>query len=141
MNDEAYDLKRRTKRWAQAIIRLYSTLPRTAEAQVIGKQALRSGTSVGAHYREATRARSNAEFVSKIECGLQELEETRYWLELMVESGNGATVGSGDHKVVFGVAANHRGTSDRQASLAQWDFSGRALPGGHSSAVECRVRQ
>jgi four helix bundle protein len=86
-NDEAYDLKRRTKRWALAIIRLYSALPRTAEAQVIGKQALRSGTSVGAHYREATRARSNAEFVSKIECGLQELEETRYWLELMVESG------------------------------------------------------
>jgi four helix bundle protein len=42
---------------------------------------------VGGHYREATRARSNAEFVSKIECGLQELEETRYWLELIVESG------------------------------------------------------
>lgn len=85
--DEAHDLKRRTKRWALAIIRLYSTLPRTTEAQVIGKQALRSGTSVGAHYREATRARSNAEFVSKIECGLQELEETRYWMELMSESG------------------------------------------------------
>ena len=85
--DEAHDLKRRTKRWALAIIRLYSSLPRTTEAQVIGKQALRSGTSVGAHYREATRARSNAEFVSKIECGLQELEETRYWLELMTESG------------------------------------------------------
>ena len=87
LNDEPYDLKRRTKRWALAIIKLYSTLPRTTEAQVIGKQALRSGTSVGAHYREATRARSNAEFVSKIECGLQELEETRYWLELMTESG------------------------------------------------------
>ena len=86
-NDEVYDLKKRTKRWALAIIRLYSTLPRTTEAQVIGKQALRSGTSVGAHYREATRARSNPEFVSKIECGLQELEETRYWLELMAESG------------------------------------------------------
>lgn len=86
-NDEAYDLKLRTKRWALTIIRLYSTLPRTTEAQVIGKQALRSGTSVGAHYREASRARSNAEFVSKIECGLQELEETRYWLELMVQSG------------------------------------------------------
>jgi four helix bundle protein len=42
---------------------------------------------VGAHYREATRSRSNAEFVSKVECGLQELEETRYWLELMAESG------------------------------------------------------
>jgi four helix bundle protein len=87
MLDDRHDLKRRTKRWALSVIRLYSTLPRTTEAQVIGKQALRSGTSVGAHYREATRARSNAEFVSKIECGLQELEETRYWLELMTESG------------------------------------------------------
>lgn len=87
VQDEAHDLKRRTKRWALAIIRLYSTLPRTTEAQVIGKQALRSGTSVGAHYREAIRSRSNAEFVSKIECGVQELEETRYWLELVSESG------------------------------------------------------
>jgi four helix bundle protein len=87
MNDESRDLKRRTKLWALSIIRLYSSLPRTTEAQVIGKQALRSGTSVGAHYREAIRARSNAEFVSKIECGLQELEETRYWLELLIESG------------------------------------------------------
>jgi four helix bundle protein len=52
-------------------------------AQVLGRQALRSGTSVGAHYREATRARSTAEFVSKIEGGLQELEETAYWLELL----------------------------------------------------------
>jgi four helix bundle protein len=57
------------------------------EAQVLGKQVLRSGTSVGAHYREASRARSNAEFVSKLECGLQEIEETRYWLELLTESG------------------------------------------------------
>ncbi len=48
---------------------------------------LRSGTSVGAHYREATRARSSAEFVSKMECGLQELEETVYWMELLSEGG------------------------------------------------------
>ena len=53
----------------------------------LGKQVLRSGTSVGAHYREAVRARSVAEFVSKIEGGLQELEETLYWLELLVDSG------------------------------------------------------
>ena len=61
-------------------------LPKTTETQVIGKQVLRSGTSVGAHYREASRARSTAEFLSKIEAGLQELEETAYWLELLVES-------------------------------------------------------
>lgn len=52
----------------------------------MGKQVLRSGTSVGAHYREASRSRSKAEFVSKIEVGLQELEETTYWLELLTES-------------------------------------------------------
>jgi four helix bundle protein len=61
-------------------------LPKTTEAQVLGKQVLRSGTSVGAHYREATRARSTAEFISKIEGGLQELEETAYWLELLSDA-------------------------------------------------------
>jgi len=71
---------------ALRLIHLRSSLPRTPEAQVIGKQLLRSGTSVEAHYRESSRARSNAEFISKIEGGLQELEETLYWLELLVES-------------------------------------------------------
>jgi len=52
----------------------------------MGKQVLRSGTSVGAHYREAARARSRAEFVSKIQCGLQELDETVYWIELLEEA-------------------------------------------------------
>jgi four helix bundle protein len=86
MNEEFRDLKTRTKQFALRIIRLYKALPNTVEAQVIGKQVLRSGTSVGAQYREATRARSDAEFISKIESGLQELEETIYWLELLVES-------------------------------------------------------
>lgn len=80
------DLRQRTKQFALRIIRLYSALPKTTEAQVIGKQLLRSGTSVGAHYREATRSRSTAEFVSKIEGGLQELDESAYWMELLVES-------------------------------------------------------
>jgi len=80
------DLKQRTKQFALRVIRLYVALPKTTEAQVIGRQVLKSGTSVGAHYREATRARSNAEFISKIEGGLQELDETSYWLELLVES-------------------------------------------------------
>ena len=57
------------------------------EAQVLGKQVLKSGTSVGAHYRESLRARSNAEVISKLEGGLQELEETQYWIELLTESG------------------------------------------------------
>ena len=80
------DLKERKKTFAIRVIRLYGALPKTTEAQVIGKQVLRSGTSVGAHYREATRARSNAEFISKVEGGLMELEETGYWLELLADA-------------------------------------------------------
>ncbi|WP_205749185.1 four helix bundle protein [Desulfopila sp. IMCC35008] len=86
MKDEMKDLKSRTKEFALRIIRLYTALPKSTEAQVIGKQLLRSGTSVGAHYREGTRARSDAEFISKIEGGLQELEESCYWLELLLEA-------------------------------------------------------
>ncbi|MGA9998048.1 MAG: four helix bundle protein [Pyrinomonadaceae bacterium] len=81
------DLRVRTKEFALRIIRLYASLPHTNEAQVLGMQILRSGTSVGAHYREATRARATAEFISKIEGGLQELEETTYWLELLADGG------------------------------------------------------
>jgi four helix bundle protein len=81
------DLKTRTKRFALRVIRLYSSLPKNTEAQIIGKQLFRSGTSVGAHYRESVRSRSDAEFISKLEGGLQELEESIYWMELFVESG------------------------------------------------------
>jgi four helix bundle protein len=84
--EKPQDLKERTKAFALRIIRLYAALPKTTEAQVLGKQVLRSGTSVGAHYREAQRAKSNADFISKIEGGLQELEETAYWLELLCDS-------------------------------------------------------
>ncbi|WP_447978004.1 four helix bundle protein [Candidatus Nitrospira bockiana] len=79
-------LQRRTKAFALQIIRLFSVLPKSPEAQVLGKQILRSGTSVGAYYREAMRARSRLEFISKIQGGLQELEETMYWLELLAEA-------------------------------------------------------
>src|SRR5687767_4339111 len=73
------DLRTRTKQFALRIIRLYVALPRTDVAQTLGKQLIKAGTSVGAHYREGSRARSTAEFVSKLEGGLQELEETAYW--------------------------------------------------------------
>ena len=87
MNSNAStDLRNRTKQFALRIIRLYSALPNSTLAQVIGKQLLRSGTSLGAHYREAFRARSDAEFITKLEIGLQELDETLYWLELLAES-------------------------------------------------------
>jgi four helix bundle protein len=65
---------------------MFSALPKTTEAQVIGRQVLRSGTSVGANYREAYRARSKAEFVSKCGESLRELEETAYWLELLMDA-------------------------------------------------------
>ena len=81
------DLRTRTKQYALRVIRLFAALPNTIVAQVLGKQVLRSGTSVGAHYREASRARSDAEFISKLEVGLQELDESAYWMELLTESG------------------------------------------------------
>src|SRR3954452_5270998 len=86
MSDAPVALRKRTKQFALRIIRLYGSLPCSVPAQVIGKQVLRCGTSVGAHYREGTRARSTAEFISKLEVGLQELDETAYWLELLIES-------------------------------------------------------
>jgi four helix bundle protein len=79
-------LKDRTRAFALQIVRLYSALPKTTVAQVLGKQVLRSGTSVGAHYHEGVRGRSDAEFISKLEGALQELEETRYWLDLMIDA-------------------------------------------------------
>ena len=87
MNERPRDIGERTKAFALRIIRLYTSLPKTTEAQVIGRQVLRSGTSVGAHVREGKRSRSDAELISKIEGGLQELEESVYWLELLGESG------------------------------------------------------
>jgi four helix bundle protein len=85
MKDET-DLRVRTKLFARRVIRLYCALPKIdAAAQIIGKQALRSGTSVGANYREAYRARSRAEFISKIGDCLKEADETLYWLELLLE--------------------------------------------------------
>ena len=86
MKDEVPDLRDRTKAFALRIIRLFSSLPNTEEARVLGKQVLRSGTSVGANYREAQRARSKPEFISKIGDCLKELDETAYWLELLTES-------------------------------------------------------
>jgi len=80
------DLKDRTRKYALRIIKLYGALPARGAGQVLANQVLRSGTSVGAHYREAIRSRSRAEYVAKLNGGLMELEETLYWLELVEES-------------------------------------------------------
>ena len=83
MQNAERDLAERTKLFARRVIRLYVALPHEPVAQVLGQQALRAGTSVGANYREATRARSRAEFIAKIGECLKEADETLYWLELL----------------------------------------------------------
>ncbi len=79
-------LRDRTKNFALRVVKLYSALPKSVEAQVMGKQLLRSGTSVAANFREASRARSDAEFIAKPGIVEQELDESLLWLELLVES-------------------------------------------------------
>ena len=85
MQNDERDLRDRTKRFALSVIRMFSMIPKTTEGRVLGKQLLRSSTSVGANYREAYRGRSKAEFISKCGDSLRELEETAYWLELLVD--------------------------------------------------------
>jgi four helix bundle protein len=80
-------LRDRTKAFALRVIRLYTALPKNELARIVGRQVVRSGTSPGAHCREAFRGRSDAELVSKLETALQELDETIFWLELLIESG------------------------------------------------------
>ena len=78
------DLRRRTKRYASSIIRFYVKLPKEREeVRVLGSQLLRSGTSVAAHAREVSRARSDSEFCSKLDSLLQEADESQLWLELL----------------------------------------------------------
>lgn len=87
MKDEVRnDLVERTTLFAIRVVKMFVVLPKTEEARVLGRQVLRSGTSVGANYREAQRARSTAEFVAKIGDCLKELDETAYWLELLVRT-------------------------------------------------------
>lgn len=80
------ELKQRTRKFGIAIIRLCRVIPRTYEARVIARQLVRSGTSVGANYNSACRARSRPEFLSKLNIVLEEADETLYWLDLLIES-------------------------------------------------------
>ena len=81
------DLKTRTKKFALEIIKLVSELPKTTAGFELGKQLLRSGTSVGANYRSSQRGRSRAEFISKLSIVQEEADESVFWLELILESG------------------------------------------------------
>jgi len=80
------EMEKRTKEFALKIIRLSSTLPSTSEGYVIRNQLTKSGTSVGANYREANRSRSKADFQNKISICETEASETQYWIELVVGS-------------------------------------------------------
>jgi four helix bundle protein len=83
---EPPNLRVRTKQFALRVIRLFSALPKRPEAEVIGRQLLRCGTSVGANFRDAHRSRSDAEFVAKLGDCLKELDESSYWLELLIDA-------------------------------------------------------
>ena len=85
MNKE--DLKSRTKQFALRVVRLVEALPRGRTADVLGLQLLRSGTSVGANYRAACRAKSTADFIAKMGIVEEESDESVYWMELLVEAG------------------------------------------------------
>jgi len=85
--DQREELRRRTKAFALRVIRLYRALPRSAEAQILGKQLLRSATSVGANYRAVCRARSRPEFIARLGVVAEEADETVFWLELLMEAG------------------------------------------------------
>jgi four helix bundle protein len=80
------DLRERTKSFAKRTIQVVASLPRSSVGDVIGKQLLKSGTSIGANYREAQRASSKRHFVTTLEISLREADETLYWLELLAES-------------------------------------------------------
>jgi len=82
--DQARELQERTKKFAIDIIRAFTALPKSDEARVIGRQFLRSGTAVAANYRATCRARSKAEFISKLGVVVEETDETDFWLDLLI---------------------------------------------------------
>lgn len=84
---DAHDLKVRTKDFAQRIFKLVDALPQTLLGRTVAKQVIRRGTSVAANYRAACRARSRAEFIAKIGIVEEEVDETLFWLELIVDTG------------------------------------------------------
>ena len=86
-NSRAQEFRDRTKSFAMRVVRLYQSLPSRPDAQILGKQLLRSGTSVAANHRAVYRARSKAEFISKICVVLEEADESVFWIELLGDCG------------------------------------------------------
>ncbi|RCR68565.1 four helix bundle protein [Larkinella punicea] len=80
------EFKRRTKHYVLRSVRVFQALPKTNEAQIIGKQFLRSASSTGANYRAACRARSKAEFYAKLSITIEEADESLFWMEILAET-------------------------------------------------------
>ena len=121
----ADELKARTKAFALRVMRCVAALPNQPVAWVIGKQLVRSGTSVGANYRAACRARSGAEFAAKLAIVIEEADECCYWLELIIESGLlvhskvEPLLAEANELTAIMVASRKTATSDRSASNPQ----------------------
>jgi four helix bundle protein len=81
------DFQKRTMEFGLRVVHLVETLPKTQTAQVLGRQLLRSGTSVGANYRSAVRGKSRADFIAKMEIVEEECDEAIYWMEMLIEAG------------------------------------------------------
>ena len=109
------DLEMRTKRFALGVIKFVAGLPRTRDADNMGRQLLRSATSIGANYREASRGVSRPDFANKIGTVEKEAAETQYWIELLIESG-----------IATGAIANEL-HSESSALLAIFTTIGRKL--------------
>ncbi len=84
---DAEELKRRTKQFGIRVLKLVEALPNTSVARMLGHQLLRAGTSVGANYRSACRARSRPDFISKLGIAIEEADEFLYWMEILIEAG------------------------------------------------------
>ena len=113
------DLRRRTKRFALDVIGLVESLPRRKTADVLGGQLLRAGTSVGANYRAACRAKSPADFISKMGTVEEELDESMFWIELLVDANIirvdvvSALMGEGDELLAITVASINTARSNK----------------------------
>jgi len=129
----AEELKKRTRQFALRVIRLFASLPRTPVSDVIGRQLLRAGTSVGANYRAACKARSAAEFAARMGIVEEEADECVYWIDLLIESGAmpRQKVGALQKEAteLVAIAASSRKTSRRQArqlAIGNWQLAMRS---------------
>ena len=119
------DLKQRTKRFALDIIKFVELLPKNETCRVLGRQLLRAGTSVGANYRSAKRAKSNADFIHKMGTVEEEADECGYWLELLCESNHVASVQAApllreaDELVAIAVASINTARKSKDARVPQ----------------------